>query len=138
MSYFSFKSMLFGVAKSCSHIVTYNKAFRISTALMVINSFSQKIDAHATPDLGVKLYHTPLDHECDKYDGVIISPETLPENKEDFSTHLDYSLQSWKATGKRGIWLKIPSEKLEYAAPAVSAGFVMHHAEKVRKMYMRN
>lgn len=105
---------------------------------MVINGFSQKIDAHATPDLGVKLYHTPLDHECDKYDGVIISPETLPENKEDFATHLNYSLQSWKATGKRGIWLKIPSEKLEYAAPALSAGFVMHHAEKVRKISRKN
>lgn len=71
-----------------------------------------------------------LDHETDKYDGIIIKPEGLPTTKDTFLISLHRSLEAWKDAGKRGIWLKLPAHQLEYVTIATDMGFVMHHAEK--------
>jgi hypothetical protein len=76
------------------------------------------------------LFSTVLAHQEDRYDGVIVDAISLPDNRDDFSSHLFHSLQNWKASGKRGVWLKIPHEKLDFAKTAIDFGFVMHHAEK--------
>lgn len=70
----------------------------------------------------------------DKYDGVIVSEQSLPETKEDFALILKCSLQIWKANGKRGVWLKIPISKIDFTPIAVDMGFVMHHAESTYLM----
>ena len=38
-------------------------------------------------------------------------------------------LQAWRKQGKRGIWLRVPTERSAYIEPAVAAGFLFHHAE---------
>jgi hypothetical protein len=107
--------------KTCM-AVTRNKTLRFSTALLTMNSFVQ--ESNCTSE-----FKAPLEFEHDKYDGVIIKADKLPNNREEFLSHLKFSLEHWKATSKRGIWLKIPSEKLDFAALATNLGFVMHHAE---------
>jgi ADP-ribose pyrophosphatase YjhB (NUDIX family) len=71
-----------------------------------------------------------LDYETDSYDGVIIKSKSLPATKDEFHCLLSRSLDVWKAAGKHGIWLKIPSSKLEFASVAAELGFVIHHGEK--------
>ena len=71
-----------------------------------------------------------LKYESDRYDGVIVIEKSLPETKEDFERSLKHSLRVWKADGRRGVWLKIPSPKIDFAQVALKLGFVMHHAEK--------
>ena len=71
-----------------------------------------------------------LKYESDRYDGVIVIEKSLPDSKEDFERSLKHSLRVWKADGRRGIWLKIPSPKIDFAQVALKLGFVMHHAEK--------
>ncbi len=66
----------------------------------------------------------------DKYDGATIDAKTLPDTDEDFKLKLENSLEYWKNTKKRGIWLKVPIEKSSFIPIAVSKGFIFHHAEK--------
>jgi Nudix hydrolase domain len=71
-----------------------------------------------------------LKYDNDRYDGVIVKELSLPDTKEEFEQSLKRSMRLWKANGRRGVWLKIPSSKVQYAAVAIDFGFVMHHAEK--------
>ena len=73
---------------------------------------------------------TTLEHTVDGYGGVTILGDALPDTKEEFLSQIKHSLDSWKIDGRRGVWLKIPASKLEYAVSAMELGFVMHHAEK--------
>eukprot|EP00240_Pyramimonas_obovata_P015640 CAMPEP_0118943280 /NCGR_PEP_ID=MMETSP1169-20130426/38008_1 /TAXON_ID=36882 /ORGANISM="Pyramimonas obovata, Strain CCMP722" /LENGTH=294 /DNA_ID=CAMNT_0006888499 /DNA_START=483 /DNA_END=1367 /DNA_ORIENTATION=- len=72
-----------------------------------------------------------LEHTEDLYNGVIVNPEGLPnpEEEDNFISSLDASIAHWKAAGKRGIWLKVPTEKAALVGTAVKAGFEFHHAE---------
>lgn len=38
----------------------------------------------------------------------------------DFKERLESSVAIWKSDGKRGVWLNIPTEKVEFVATAVS------------------
>ena len=71
-----------------------------------------------------------LKYDNDRYDGVIVKELSLPDTKEEFEQSLKRSMRLWKANGRRGVWLKIPSSKVQYATVAIDFGFVMHHAEK--------
>lgn len=71
-----------------------------------------------------------LKYENDRYDGVIVKELSLPDTKEEFEQSLKRSMRLWKSNGRRGVWLKIPSSKVQYATIAIDSGFVMHHAEK--------
>lgn len=71
-----------------------------------------------------------LKYDGDRYDGVIVKDQSLPESRDEFAKILKQSLRAWKSEGKRGIWLKIPSIKIDFASVAFDCGFVMHHAEK--------
>ena len=71
----------------------------------------------------------------DRYDGVIVNERSLPESKDDFAQILKRSLRAWKAADRRGVWLKIPVSKIDFASVAVDFGFVIHHAEKEYVMF---
>lgn len=66
----------------------------------------------------------------DRYGGVIIDSTLLPTELDTYTETLKTSLRYWKENSKRGIWLKIPIDKVDFVAPAVKEGFVFHHAEK--------
>jgi len=44
-------------------------------------------------------------------------------------------MREWRDSGKRGVWLSIPTEKMQLSAPAVKLGFVPHHCEKEYVMF---
>jgi 8-oxo-dGTP pyrophosphatase MutT (NUDIX family) len=83
-----------------------------------------------TPCVVNKDLEATLKYDNDRYDGVIVKELSLPDTKEEFEQSLKRSMRLWKANGRRGVWLKIPSSKVQYAAVAIDFGFVMHHAEK--------
>ena len=71
-----------------------------------------------------------LEGKEDRYNGIIIKDDLLPDCVDEFVSRLKYSLIVWKQSRKRGIWLKLPITKASFVEPAVSLGFVYHSAEK--------
>ncbi|XP_030533791.1 nudix hydrolase 8-like [Rhodamnia argentea] len=71
-----------------------------------------------------------LDAYDDEYGGALIDPDKLPTEANLFASMLRLSLSRWKIEGKKGIWLKLPSELSEFVPIAVKEGFQYHHAEK--------
>ncbi|XP_077235339.1 nudix hydrolase 8-like isoform X2 [Tasmannia lanceolata] len=71
-----------------------------------------------------------LDTYEDEYEGVMVNPERLPYDANDFASILQASLSHWKLQGKKGVWLKLPVERSELVPIAVKVGFQYHHAEQ--------
>lgn len=69
-------------------------------------------------------------HSEDKYDGVIIDYKSLPSDTELFTDRLKLSLDHWRVSQKRGVWLKLPLDKAKFVPIAADMGFAYHHAEK--------
>ncbi|XP_021768011.1 nudix hydrolase 8-like [Chenopodium quinoa] len=70
-----------------------------------------------------------LDYFDDEYGGVIVNPDRLPSNPNVFASLLQSSLSQWITKGKKGVWLKLPSEYSELVPMAIKEGFQYHHAE---------
>lgn len=79
---------------------------------------------------------TALGARYDTYGGVLIDPESVASfaTPKQFGAALESSLQVWRADGKRGIWLKVPTAQVSFVAAAVGQGFEMHHAESTHVM----
>ncbi|CAG9464324.1 unnamed protein product [Pedinophyceae sp. YPF-701] len=75
-----------------------------------------------------------LKHKEDFYGGVIVDGDALPSDAARFEAELDASLESWRATGKRGVWLKVPTQQSHLIPLAVARGFIFHHAEPSHAM----
>lgn len=95
----------------------------ISTAFAINSSYS-----HSTCCSNNQIQKI-LEYANDGYDGVIIKDD-LEFTPDAFESCLISSLSSWKLTHRKGIWLKLPKNKLELAPVAVRNGFDLHHAEK--------
>eukprot|EP00884_Botryococcus_braunii_P009744 jgi/Botrbrau1/18771/Bobra.0386s0089.2 len=70
-----------------------------------------------------------LSGQHDAYDGVIVDVTQENPDVSSFVERLQRSLEHWRDTKRRGIWLKVPLERAAFVGPAVQAGFVFHHAE---------
>nr|KYP67135.1 Nudix hydrolase 8 [Cajanus cajan] len=70
-----------------------------------------------------------LDGFDDVYEGVVIDSDRLPDSPSTFAAILRFSLSHWKNMGKKGIWLRLPSEKCDLVPIAIREGFGYHHAE---------
>lgn len=51
-----------------------------------------------------------LEHTTDNYDGVTVTA-SLPPTTEAFKEVMEASLETWRSTGKKGVWLKVNSCK---------------------------
>lgn len=71
-----------------------------------------------------------LTYVVDRYNGVIINGNNLPDDFNTYVRQLKNSLAHWRSSGNRGVWLKVPIEKSEFISPAVAEGFKFHHAEQ--------
>ncbi|KAL2348183.1 hypothetical protein Fmac_002183 [Flemingia macrophylla] len=69
-----------------------------------------------------------LDAFDDAYEGVVIDSDRLPDSPT-FAAILRLSLSHWKKMRKKGIWLRLPSEKCDLVPIAIKEGFRYHHAE---------
>ncbi|RDX77014.1 Nudix hydrolase 8, partial [Mucuna pruriens] len=70
-----------------------------------------------------------LDAFDDVYEGVVIDSDRLPDSPSTFADILRFSLSHWKKMGKKGIWLRLPSEQSDFVPIAIKEGFRYHHAE---------
>ena len=86
---------------------------------------------------GDQLGAAPLEVRGDPFDGVAVIPSSLDADPAAFAKQLDAALQDWMATGRRGVWLKIPIEKAALVEVAVDRGFIYHHAEAAYVMLTR-
>lgn len=48
-----------------------------------------------------------LTHTTDYYDGVTIDETSLPHTIDEFKSVMESSLEEWRSTGKKGVWLKV-------------------------------
>ncbi|XP_044502161.1 nudix hydrolase 2-like [Mangifera indica] len=64
----------------------------------------------------------------DLYGGVTVDMEK-PMDSKLFASALKSSLSYWRQRGKKGVWIKLPSEFANLVEPAVQQGFRYHHAE---------
>jgi len=102
-----------------------------STALLASATVNQKARNLAQ----CELEHTPkvvgiLPGTKDTFGGIILDAEGLPSEPHLFEEALEISLAYWRQSGIRGVWLKVPIEKVRLIAVAVENGFVFHHAER--------
>jgi len=75
------------------------------------------------------LVGTPLQAKPDYYSGVLIESEKLPTNPEQFRNELQESLEKWRDSKRKGVWLKIPIQKSNFIPISVEFGFSFHHAQ---------
>ena len=132
MNYSNLRGAFFCAWKSCARSDRH-RAVRLSTLILTLGCLNSSIttsEACTVDSVSAIKFNPVLAHQVDKYDGIIISDVDLPETRIEFSSHLNHSLQLWRENGVKGVWLKIPSKKVEYAATAIDLGFSMHHAEK--------
>jgi len=64
----------------------------------------------------------------DMFGGVIVEPDELPEDPDDFRAALARSLERWRAESKRLAWIDVPLRLAPLIPVAVDAGFVFHHS----------
>ncbi|KAK9908979.1 hypothetical protein WJX75_005507 [Coccomyxa subellipsoidea] len=72
---------------------------------------------------------TLLQGEEDRYEGILVDANGLPDDPQEFSERLDFSLAAWQDQDRKGIWLKVPIGKVALVEIAVRKGFIFHHAE---------
>ncbi|KAB2637634.1 nudix hydrolase 2-like [Pyrus ussuriensis x Pyrus communis] len=66
----------------------------------------------------------------DHYGGVIVHiNDNDPIDPATFLSLLTSSIAHWKLQGKKGVWIKLPIERVNLVEVAVKEGFWYHHAE---------
>ncbi|HLZ28383.1 MAG TPA: NUDIX domain-containing protein [Chloroflexota bacterium] len=70
---------------------------------------------------------TVLAFEPDMFGGVIVESDTLPEDAEAFQADLHHSLEIWRSSGVRLVWIPVPIQRAALIPVAVAAGFTFHH-----------
>ena len=71
-----------------------------------------------------------LEATTNQFRGVVIKPEALPDNTEEFKTALRRSLDAWQSEGLLVIWLEVPIHRSALIPLAVEAGFGFHHSNQ--------
>ncbi|KAM1033676.1 hypothetical protein ACFX13_037958 [Malus domestica] len=71
----------------------------------------------------------------DHYGGVIVHiNDNDPMDPATFLSLLTSSIAHWKLQGKKGVWIKLPIERVNLVEVAVKEGFWYHHAEPMYLM----
>jgi len=71
-----------------------------------------------------------LDCIYDTYGGVIVNTAAIPHDVSQFRKQLTASIAKWRADGRGGVWLDLPSEDADLIPIATKEhGFVFHSAE---------
>src|SRR5215471_86159 len=71
-----------------------------------------------------------LDHAPDQFGGIIVETERLPEDVDEFSERLSYSMDVWRKDGRRLVWLDVPRRLSELIPVATRADFFFHHSDE--------
>jgi 8-oxo-dGTP pyrophosphatase MutT (NUDIX family) len=71
-----------------------------------------------------------LPFASDQFRGVLVDSAGLPAEPDRFGVLLRQSLDTWRADGRRLVWLDIPLERAALIPIAVNAGFFFHHSNE--------
>ena len=71
-----------------------------------------------------------LEATTNQFRGVVIKPESLPDNPGEFKTALRRSLDAWQSEGLLVIWFEVPIHRSALIPLAVEAGFTFHHSNE--------
>ena len=69
-----------------------------------------------------------LEFKPNPFRGIVVEPEKLPDDPEEFRGLLSESLAAWKSEECLVVWLEVPLSKAGLVPVAVEAGFTYHHA----------
>ncbi len=78
-----------------------------------------------------------LEHTTNPFNGIVISPDSLPTDDGAFSKRLAQSLKIWEKKGFQLVWLEVPIAKSELIPVAVQTGFSFHHSGETYLMMTR-
>jgi len=68
-----------------------------------------------------------LTYKANPFGGVVIEPQSLPDNPQDFRSKLGRSMDLWRSDGVLVVWLEIPIKQAALIPVAVESGFAYHH-----------
>jgi 8-oxo-dGTP pyrophosphatase MutT (NUDIX family) len=71
-----------------------------------------------------------LEHAPDQFGGIIVETEQLPPDPDTFAEQLRFSMDSWRADGRRLVWVKVPLQQADLIPVATRAGFFFHHSNE--------
>lgn len=69
-----------------------------------------------------------LQVKVDAYNGVTVTEDITSLSDEDFEDRLAFSMKSWKADSRKGVWLRLPITHSQLIPVAVEQDFWFHHA----------
>lgn len=72
----------------------------------------------------------PLHATKNRFGGMFIHADGLPESVNEFERLLRDVLAAWKQEAIKVVWLEIPSDKSDFIPVAVALGFQFHHCEE--------
>src|SRR5262249_8431358 len=75
-----------------------------------------------------------LEHAPDQFGGIIVDDEHLPDDPQTFAEQLRFSMDCWRAEGRRLVWVKVPLQKAQLIPVATKAGFFFHHSNETDVM----
>ena len=58
--------------------------------------------------MGGEMASEVLAHTPDQFGGVIVDPQELPTDVDEFAAVLQRSLATWRSEGRRLVWLDVP------------------------------
>ncbi len=78
-----------------------------------------------------------LKAERNRYDGMHVDMQALPESAEVFAKGLAASIDEWQRGGIKLVWLRLPASRAALIAPALAQGFEFHHCHPAEVMMIR-
>lgn len=71
-----------------------------------------------------------LTHTVNQFRGVVVDPEQLPSDPDEFAARLAHSLREWQAADLGVVWLELPAARARLIPIAAEAGFTFHHTDE--------
>ena len=71
-----------------------------------------------------------IESTTNPFGGVLPKPEALSPDPDEFSRHLQHSLEVWKERDFQVAWLEVPIARSQLIPVAVAAGFTFHHSSE--------
>lgn len=71
-----------------------------------------------------------LNYNLNRYFDIVVDPDSIPGDQEEFETDIKSCLEKWKDGKKNAIWLEIPMNKSFLIPKILEIGFEAHHCTK--------
>ncbi|MBV9359286.1 MAG: NUDIX domain-containing protein [Chloroflexi bacterium] len=65
-----------------------------------------------------------------QFGGIVVAPDELPQDADEFRQRLEESLGTWEEAGYKLVWLEVPVRRARLIPIAVEAGFGFHHSDE--------